>query len=128
MGKKIFYLEDHVFYANIIVPRLRKQGYEIVHCLNYKCAEEAMNNGEIFDYALLDVVLTNGKTGIHFAEKYSSRFGKILFITGCRDNLTLETLFNKNYNSVSKQYEIWNDLDTFLTTDKQMHIPLEEAC
>jgi response regulator RpfG family c-di-GMP phosphodiesterase len=128
MSKKIFYLEDHAFYANVIIPKLRKQGYEVVHCLNYKSAEEAVANGEKFDFALLDVVLTNGKTGIHFAEKHGDKFGKMLFITGCRDIQTLETLLNKDWNSVSKQYEIWDDLKDFLTSDKTMHIPLDEAC
>ena len=128
MSKKIFYLEDHAFYANVIVPRLRKQGYEVVHCLTYKNAEEIISNGEKFDFALLDVVLTNGKTGIHFAEKYGKNFDKILFITGCRDIQTLETLINKKWNSVSKQYEIWDDLNDFLTTNRTMNIPLDEAC
>jgi DNA-binding response OmpR family regulator len=128
MSKKIFYLEDHAFYANVIIPRLKKQGYEVTHCLTYKSAEEAMSGSAKYDYALLDVVLTNGKTGIHFAEKYEKAFEKILFITGCRDTQTIEALINKGWNSVSKQYEIWDDLKDFLTTDKAMHISLEEAC
>jgi ActR/RegA family two-component response regulator len=128
MSKKIFYLEDHAFYANVIIPRLRKNGYEVVHCLTYKDAEMAISNGDKFEFALLDVVLTNGKTGIHFAEKYGKLFEKILFITGCRDIQTIETLNSKNWNSLSKQYEIWDDLYAFLTTDKKMSIPLDEAC
>jgi len=128
MSQSIFLLEDHAFYANVIIPKLRKQGYLVTHCLNYKCAEEVMSSGQKFDFALLDVVLTNGKTGIHFAEKYGNRFNKILFVTGCRDIQTIETLLNKNWNSVSKQYEIWSDLRDFLTSDKEMHISLEEAC
>lgn len=125
---KIFYLEDHAFYANSIIPRLKKKGHEVVHCLNYKSAEEEIAKGN-FDCALLDVVLTNGKTGIHFAEKYSNKFNnKMLFITGCRDLQTIETLINKNWNSVSKQYEIWDDLVEFLDHNKEVHISIDEAC
>jgi DNA-binding response OmpR family regulator len=128
MSQKIFILEDHAFYANVLIPKLRKQGYVVSHYLTYKSAEEAVSNGETFDFAILDVVLTNGKTGIHFAEKYGNKFNKILFVTGCRDIQTIETLINKKWNSVSKQYEIWDDLKDFLTTDREMHISIDEAC
>jgi DNA-binding response OmpR family regulator len=77
MNKSIFFLEDHAFYANAIIPRLKKQGYNIIHCLTYKDAEDAMAKSGAYDFAILDVVLTNGKTGIHFAEKYGKRFKKI---------------------------------------------------
>jgi DNA-binding NtrC family response regulator len=128
MSQKIFILEDHMFYANVLIPKLRKQGYIVSHYPTYKSAEEAVSNGETFDFGILDVVLTNGKTGIHFAEKYGSKFKKILFVTGCRDIQTIETLLSKNWNSVSKQYEIWGDLKDFLTTDREMHISIDEAC
>jgi DNA-binding NtrC family response regulator len=117
MSQKIFILEDHMFYANVLIPKLRKQGYIVSHYPTYKSAEEAVSNGETFDFGILDVVLTNG-----------SKFKKILFVTGCRDIQTIETLLSKNWNSVSKQYEIWGDLKDFLTTDREMHISIDEAC
>jgi hypothetical protein len=102
--------------------------FDVTICTNYKEAEKILNSNKSFDYSLLDVVLTNGKTGIHLAEKYEDKLGKILFITGCRDIQTLETLHNKQWCSVSKQFEIWDDLFDFLNSDKKMYISLEESC
>jgi DNA-binding response OmpR family regulator len=126
--KKIFYLEDHTFYANVIVPELIRQGYSVTHALTYKNAEEEVVKEETYDFAILDVVLTNGKTGIHFAEKYKHKFGKMLFITGCKDTQTIETLVNKKWCSLSKHYEVIDDLKEFLENGKEFYISVDDAC
>lgn len=110
---RIFYLEDHSFFAEEIIEYLTDDlGHEVVFIDNWKDAEKLLSSGESFDVSILDVILKNGKTGVQAAEQWESQLGRILFITGCIDEVTINAV-NK-YASVSKLTTVWNPLNEFL--------------
>lgn len=104
---KVFYLEDHEFYAEDVIALLQKEGHEVTYVSNYKDCVEILKNNK-FDCSILDVILQNGKTGLQLAEDYKNNLGRIMFLTGCVDKATLDTVIsrypsaNKLFNSVGK--------------------------
>lgn len=104
---KIFYLEDHEFYAEDVIALLQKEGHEVTYVSNFKDCVEILKNNK-FDCSILDVILQNGKTGLQLAEDYKNNLGRIMFLTGCVDKATLDTVIsrypsaNKLFNSVGK--------------------------
>lgn len=128
MKKPIFYLEDHNFFADIIIRALKMEGYEIIHCDNYHDAVNVIEKNGPFEYSILDIILKNGRNGISFVEKYHDKLGNFIFITGCRDEATIKTLNNRNYPSLSKMYEIIEDLKLFLENKSTPIIPMTEIC
>ncbi len=111
--KKILILEDHKFYIKEIIDELQDQGYTIDHATRYQQAEELIQKNT-YDFAILDVILQNGKTGLHFAEKYSSKINKITFLTGCVDDVTLDAITRTPHASMMKGPTIWDTLEEFL--------------
>lgn len=109
---KILQLEDHPFFANEVTEYLTEKGHDVVFVSSWEDAEYVMNMGEKFDLCILDVVLKNGKTGLHFAEKWKENLGRPLFITGCVDELTIKAV--NTYSAISKLTVIWDALDEFL--------------
>lgn len=109
---KIFYLEDHTFFASEVIEYLQEEGHEVHYAVSYKEAQEVVNNGP-FDCTLLDVILQNGKTGILFAEEYADQLGRIMFITGTPDKSTLNAM--SRYSSASKLFLIYDKLEEFLS-------------
>lgn len=97
---KILYLEDHEFYAVDILKLLRKLGHEVFWCKSYKEFKEQIEN-QTFDCSILDMILQNGKTGLELAETYSDILGRIMFLTGCVEKATLDTIIDK-YPSANK--------------------------
>jgi len=110
---KILYLEDHAFYGDEMYKTLHKDlsNHTVDYATNYSQAVSFMNN-KSYDISLLDVILQNGRTGIHFAEKYQKCLGHILFITGCKDEPTLEAL--KHYEYIPKSTKSLNLIRDFL--------------
>lgn len=104
---KVFYLEDHEFYAEDVIALLQKEGHDVVYASSYKECLDILEN-ETFDCAILDVILQNGKTGLQLAEDYGDKLGRIMFLTGCVDKATIDTVVsrypsaNKLFNSVGK--------------------------
>lgn len=109
---KILQLEDHPFFANEVTEYLVEKGHEVVFTESWEQAEIVMMSGAKFDACILDVVLKNGKTGLHFAEKWKEKIGRPLFITGCVDEVTINAV--NTYSAISKLTVIWNALDDFL--------------
>ncbi len=128
MSKTIFYLEDHDFFADIIIRGLEMEGYTVYHCNNYYDAEKYINKYGPFQYSILDIILKNGKNGINFAEKHHDKLGKFIFLTGCKDESTIRTLTMYNYPSLSKMYEVMEDLVNFIEKEQIPMIPLNEVC
>lgn len=125
--KSIFYLEDHKFFADIITQRLIKKGNNVVHVTTYKEAEEKIKDNT-YDIALIDVTLCNGKTGIHFCEKYENKFKKILFVTGNIDKMTIETLHQKNWRSIRKTDQSLVHIMEFVDGKKEdFNIPIDDT-
>jgi len=109
---KILLLEDHAFFASELVEYFKEETtFEVVYVKSYKEAVEAMEKHKSFDYAILDVILQNGKTGLDIAKAYKDKLGSIMFLTGCCDHTTLSTL--REFIVVSKLEIIWPKLDQF---------------
>lgn len=127
---RIFYLEDHTFFATDIVKNLKYLGHEVFYAPTYKAGEKIVEKHGPFDVSILDVLLKNGRTGIVFAEKHKPKLGRFMFLTGCRDEATLSTLGSKRYISMSKLYtKTMPKIVEFLNNEDFYHtIPLSEAC
>ena len=110
---KILYLEDHAFFGDSIRDILKEDfpQHEIYYATNYANAEAMMRDNK-YDISILDVVLQNGKTGIHFAEKYTKFLGKILFVTGCKDEPTIKAL--EKYNYINKDLKVLSVIRDFI--------------
>lgn len=109
----ILYLEDHNFYGDEMYKSICKISsiYKVDYATSYSQAKELMKNKK-YDISLLDVILQNGKTGIHFAEEFTKQLGKILFITGCNDELTLKAL--QHYTYIPKDTQSLSFVKEFL--------------
>jgi DNA-binding response OmpR family regulator len=110
---KILLCDDHTFYSKEIVEKLREDGHTVVYASNFKEAEKLITDNKAFDISILDVILQNGKTGIHLAEKYKSVLGRIMFVTGCIDDTTVNRL-NGSYACASKAKCVIPPIDEFL--------------
>lgn len=113
---KIFYLEDHKFFASEVIEYLEEEGHEVFYSASYDEAEYIVKCHSPFDCSLLDVILQNGKTGILFAEEYADELGRIMFITGTPDKSTLDAM--ERYSSASKLFLIWDKIESFLNGDE----------
>lgn len=109
MSLKVLYLEDHDFYSIDIIDYIKDEHHEVYYAKTYAEAEHLMETHKEFDVSIVDVILQNGKTGIHFVTKYENRLGKIMFLTGCVDQLTLDKI--SKWNVASKRYMEWDKLD-----------------
>ena len=114
MKLKVFYLEDHEFFSVDILEYLKELNHEVFYAKTYDEAERLINQHKNFDVSIVDVILQNGKTGIHFVTKYEGNLGKIMFLTGCVDQPTLDKL--AKWEVVSKRETIWDKMDTILDT------------
>lgn len=110
---KILYLEDHAFFGDSVVDILLTDfpEHKIDYATSYASAEALMKENK-YDISILDVVLQNGKTGIHFAENYTRTLGKILFVTGCKDELTLKAL--EKYKYINKDLKVIKVIKEFI--------------
>ena len=113
MKLKVFYLEDHEFFSVDIIEYLL-ENHEVYYAKTYLEAEKLIEKHKNFDVSIVDVILQNGKTGIHFVSKYEGSLGKIMFLTGCVDQLTLDKL--SKWEVASKREVIWDKLDKLLET------------
>ena len=113
---KVLYLEDHAFFGDSIYNILKQDfpELEVDYAKSFSQAETLMAT-KAYDLSILDVVLQNGKTGIHFAEGYGKSLGKILFVTGCKDELTLKML--QKYKHVPKDIKVLEDIKVFIKTN-----------
>jgi DNA-binding NtrC family response regulator len=109
---KILYLEDHEFFASEVIEYLEEEGHEVHFASSYQQAIDALKKEEKFDCSFLDVILQNGKTGVLFANEFGPQLGRVMFITGCPDKMTLNAI--KEYSSASKSYSIWEPIETFM--------------
>jgi DNA-binding response OmpR family regulator len=109
---KILLLEDHSFFATELVDYfIEETNYEVCYAKSYKEAVLALDKHGPFDYTILDVILQNGKTGLDLVRGHKDKLGKIMFLTGCSDDTTLNTL--QEYIVVSKLEVIWPKLEEF---------------
>lgn len=110
---KVLLLEDHNFFGDEIAEYLRDEmKADVSYAHTYDEAALMIEQRGPFDFSFLDIILQNGKTGIDIVNNYEQRLGKIMFITGCIDQATLERI--KDYSSASKLYEIWPKLKAFV--------------
>ena len=120
---RILYLEDHLFFARGILEYLERDLHaDITYVKSWKEVKAVLDSGESFDFSLLDVLLQNGKTGVHVAEasEWKKQLGNILFITGCTDDITLQAI--KNFCSVSKMKSPLPNIVRFILTNEEVHI------
>jgi len=110
---KILIVDDHTFFVKEILEELHENRHDVHYAKNYYEAERMINENTKFDISLLDVILQNGKTGIHLAEKYGEKLGRIMFVTGCIDDTTMTAIGTK-YASASKIRSIWGPLKEFM--------------
>jgi hypothetical protein len=127
---KVFYLEDHSFFADTIIEVLKEyiDDIDIYYCKSYAEAEKTMKKYGPFTHSIIDVFLQNGKTGILFVEKHFDLLGKTVFVTGSKDRGTIETLNNKNYNSISKIYQSAEEVMEFIIHNTAPKISLDILC
>jgi response regulator of citrate/malate metabolism len=110
---KILYLEDHQFFGDTVIESLKQRFPDAVFdCASSYNSAKSLIEKNNYDFSLLDVILQNGKTGIQFAETYKNKLGNILFITGCIDQTTLDTL--KKYNYINKDLEVIESVEKFI--------------
>ena len=112
MSLKVLYLEDHEFFSIDIIEYIKESGHEVFYAKTYAEAESLMENNKSFNAAIIDVILQNGKTGIHFVTKHEADLGKIMFLTGCIDQPTLDKL--SKWGVASKRDIIWDRIDILL--------------
>jgi DNA-binding NarL/FixJ family response regulator len=116
---KILYLEDHSFFGDSVRDILVEDypQHQIDYVTNYANAVNIMKENK-YDISILDVILQNGKTGIHFAEKFTPYLGKILFVTGCKDELTIKAL--EKYEYVNKDLKVISTIREFIKKNEQI--------
>lgn len=109
----ILYLEDHAFFGDSVYEILNEdcKEHHIDYATGYDQAEALMATKK-YDISLLDVILKNGKTGIHFVEKFKPNLGNILFVTGCKDEPTIKTL--EKYNYTNKDIKVLQVIKEFI--------------
>ncbi len=112
MTLKVFYLEDHEFFSVDIIEYLQEAGHTVFYAKTYAEAEKLIEEQKKFDVSIVDVILQNGKTGIHFVSKHEQNLGNVLFLTGCVDQATLDKL--SKWKVASKRDIVWDALDTLL--------------
>lgn len=112
----IFILDDHEFYCLDIIEYLREMKHNVVYIKSFKDAIAYFQEHpqQMFDFSLIDIILSNGKTGVHFVSQYEQRLGKILFITGCVDENTLQTI--QKWDFVNKQDNVLEKIDMYINT------------
>lgn len=115
---RILYLEDHAFFGDSLFEMLVQDfpQHQFEYATSYAQAEARILNNK-YDLSLLDVILQNGKTGIHFVEKYNQDLGKVLFVTGCSDTLTLKTL--EKYNYTGKDIKVLKVITEFIRKNEK---------
>ncbi len=115
---KILLLEDHRFFGDELEEYFRIDlGAQVCYAHNYEEAVGMINTAtEAYDFSFLDILLQNGKTGIDIVSKYEARLGKIMFITGCIDQATLQRI--EKYCSASKSEVIWPKIEKFMAGEK----------
>ena len=111
MKLNVFYLEDHQFFSVDIIEYL-SENHNVFYAKTYAEAEKLIEEHKNFDASIIDVILQNGKTGIHFVTKYEGNLGNIMFLTGCVDQPTLDKL--SKWEVASKRDVIWDKLDKLL--------------
>jgi DNA-binding response OmpR family regulator len=116
MSLKVLYLEDHEFFSIDIIEYLKEAGHEVFYAKTYAEAEALIETNKTFNVSIIDVILQNGKTGIHFVSKHEDKLGKIMFLTGCIDQPTLDKL--SKWNFASKRDIIWDKLDILIDSVK----------
>ena len=114
---KILIVDDHKFYVNELLEKLREDGHNVHYAKNYLEAQSIIDQNPQFDISLLDVILQNGRTGLHLAEEYGTKLGRIMFVTGCNDDTTIKAISTK-YASASKILSIWGPLKEFMNGGK----------
>lgn len=111
---KVLLLEDHNFFASDLIEYFKEDtDFDLVYVKSFKEAVEAIEKHGYFDYSILDVILQNGKTGMDIVKTFKNKIGKFMFLTGCTDQATLNTL--SEYIVVSKLDIIWPKLDLFFS-------------
>lgn len=109
MSLKVLYLEDHEFFSVDIIEYVQECGHDVYYAKTYAEAEKLIQDHKNFDAAIVDVILQNGKTGIHFVSKHEGSLGEVMFLTGCVDQATLDKL--SKWRVASKRDIIWEKLD-----------------
>ena len=109
MSLKVLYLEDHEFYSIDVIEYIKEESHELFYAKTYAEAEKLIEEHKNFDVSIIDVILQNGKTGIHFVSKHEGNLGEIMFLTGCIDQATLDKL--SKWRVASKREIVWDKLD-----------------
>lgn len=109
---KIFYLEDHEFFASEVIEYLIEEGHDVHYAVSYKEAERIISKEGPFECSLLDVLLQNGKTGVLLAEEHGDELGRKMFITGTPDKSFLDAI--EKHCSASKYHVIYDKIEEFL--------------
>ncbi|MCS7317589.1 MAG: hypothetical protein NZZ41_04660 [Candidatus Dojkabacteria bacterium] len=104
-------LDDHEFYCRDLIEYITLAKQEVYFAKNFREGVEIMekNPSLVFDVSFIDIILNNGKTGLHFISRYESRLGKIIILTGCIDDNTLETV--KKWEVINKADNVLEKLD-----------------
>lgn len=110
---KALLLEDHSFFGDEIKEYLvEEHKCDVSHAHTYDEAIKLIKEHGPFEFSFLDILLQNGRTGIDIVNAFEKDLGKVLFVTGCVGDETLDRI--KQYNSVSKLHEIWPKIESFL--------------
>jgi len=109
MTLKVLYLEDHEFFSVDIIEYIKETDNMLFYAKTYAEAEKLIEEHKNFDVSIIDVILQNGKTGIHFVTKHEGNLGEIMFLTGCIDQPTLDKL--SKWRVASKREIIWEKID-----------------
>ena len=99
---KVLLLEDHMFCAEMMCDLFKDRKIEIIHASNYNAGIKAWEKEE-FDFAILDILLQNGRTGLEFYHQIMKESIPIFFLTGCIDDITLDQV--NGYKVIQKNEE-----------------------
>jgi DNA-binding response OmpR family regulator len=111
----VLFLEDHEFFSEDIVEYFKDEGHKVTHAKTYADAVKAVENNN-YDVSIIDVILQNGKTGIHFVSNFQDKLGTVRFLTGCIDQPTIDKISKWGY--YNKRDEVFTKLDKLISDIK----------
>lgn len=114
---RFFILDDHEFYCQDIIEYLKEKGQEVFYAKTYKEANELISTLDKIDVSFIDIILNNGKTGLHFLSLWEYKLGNIFILTGCVDANTLDKV--KKWKVIQKADNILNIIDEIISQGNQ---------
>lgn len=114
---RFFILDDHEFYCNDIIDYLKEKGQEVFFAQTYQDACKIISKIDRIDVSFIDIILNNGKTGLHFLSLWEYKLGTVFILTGCVDAHTLDKV--KKWKVIQKADNILDIIDEIISQNQK---------